>query len=240
MTTRFEDKGPTESVVLLFDFANMADEITGTPTVDVSVDASQSALEPAPNGIKVGGPTVDGTSVFQRVANGVDTVDYFFRCTAATINGDTIVIDAAMLVKARPVPANIVPRYITRQQFEDRFGDDELTDLESTGNSYGQSENEAASLIDGYMAVRYTLPLLSIPSIVTGWAADITRFKLWDERAPQEVKERYEMAIKQLEQLAKGLIALPPDATGTPVAPGFDYGGFSAERVFTQESLLGF
>lgn len=238
--TRFEDKDPVESVVLEFDFAATAAALSGTPTVEVTVDPSQALLEPAPNGIKTGVISIVGTKVLQRVQAGVNLVDYFFRCTAVSTNGDTLTIDAAMLVKTRPVVYALTPRYLTRLQFENRFGEEELTDLEASGNSFGQCENEAASLIDGYMAVKYTLPLLTVPALVTGWAQDITRFKLWDERAPQEVKDRYEMAITQLEQLAKGLIALPPDASGVVPTAGFAFAGFSATRVFNEDTLSGF
>lgn len=240
MTTRFEDKGPTESVVLEFDFVDQASAVTGTPAVDVFVDASQALLEPAPNSIKSGAPVVNGTKVLQRVVGGVDTVVYFFRCTANSINGDTLVIDAEMLVKVRPVLQLLTPKYLTRQQFENRFGDDELADLESNGNSYGEAENQASSEVDGYLAVRYTLPLLSVPALVQGWVADITRYRLWDEGAPATVKERYEAAVRQLEQLAKGLINLPPDVSGVAPTAGFTYAAESWERVFTEDSLRGF
>ncbi len=129
--------------------------------------------------------------------------------------------------------------YLTRAQFEKRFGATELEEL-TEQNDFNAAAGQAQSLIDGYLASSYTLPLSSVPSLVTAWAADITRFLLWDDHAPEEVRKRYDDAISQLGQLARGIIKLPPDALGTPVAGSLSFGGFSAERVFTADTLRDF
>jgi phage gp36-like protein len=129
--------------------------------------------------------------------------------------------------------------YITQTEFEKRFGEVELADLTET-NDFNAAEADAASLIDGYLASRYSLPLASVPAMVKGWAGDILRFKLWDDHAPEEVRRRYDDALAQLKMLAQGLIALPPGADGQAQATGLAFGGFSADRVFTSETLSGF
>lgn len=236
MSMRWQDKDPVGNVTVEFDFTLDATAVT-SPTVTVAVVGD---ADPDPELILVGAPAVDGAIVRQRVRDGIDGVDYFFKCQA-TNGSDVLTIDAVLPVRSRPIVVAYVPRYITEAQFERRFGITELADLQRDGNSFGQAETEAASLIDGYLATRYTLPLVTVPQIVTGWAADITRFKLWDERAPEEIRNRYDDTLEQLTQLSRGQIALPPGSDGVPVASsGFAVDGFSAERVFTAETLADF
>lgn len=140
--------------------------------------------------------------------------------------------------------------YIDQTGLAQRFGTeiDEIigADPSATPPVDGDTERlaraceDATTLIDGYLAARYTLPLTATPPIVVAWAADIARFKLWDERAPEEVRKRYDDAIAQLRDLAAGRIALPPDAQGTAPSAGFNAGSYSAERLFTSETLAGF
>jgi phage gp36-like protein len=141
--------------------------------------------------------------------------------------------------------------YIDRAGLEQRFGVDEIADLLDDDNGGTESSAETTSLtracedatamIDGYLSSRYTLPLTSVPDLVVGWAADIARFRLWDEQAPEEVRRCYDDALTQLRDLARGLISLPPGADGgTAGVAGFASDGYSADRVFTMESLSGF
>lgn len=236
MTTRFDDKQPAEEVTVEFDFAPDLDTVSN-PDVTIAV---YSGADPAYSAMLIGTPTVIGAKVLQRIAAGVDGVDYALECFVDGTGG-RISINAILPVRERPFSYTEVPRYCTEQQFEARFGQREYADLLAGGHAYAQAENDAASMIDGYMAVRYTLPLLSVPAIVTGWAADITRFKLWDQRAPEEVRKRYEDAIAQLRDLAAGRIDLPPGVDGSAVSTDPLYiDGYSAERVFTMCSLSGF
>ena len=140
--------------------------------------------------------------------------------------------------------------YIDRTGLEERFGLDEIAQLLDDDRSGAESAGESAALtracedataqIDGYLGARYTLPLSYVPALVVGWAADIARFRLWDEQAPEEVRRRFEDVLAQLRDLAKGLISLPPDAAGTPAASQGGMGGYSADRIFTMDTLKGF
>lgn len=127
--------------------------------------------------------------------------------------------------------------YVTQADFEQAFGEAELVDLLGQANDFAKTEAAAASLIAGYIGARYALPLLSVPDVVKGWTLDITRYRLWDKAAPDEVRRRYEDTLQQLRDLAAGKLALPPDVTGTPAATGFETEGFGAERVFTADTL---
>lgn len=131
--------------------------------------------------------------------------------------------------------------YITQTGLQERFGATEIADLaESDTNAVARACTDATNLINGYLSARYTLPLTSVPDMVVGWAADIARYRLWDDQAPEEVRRRYEDTLKQLEQLAKGLIALPPGTDGAPVSGPINFGGYSATRVFTEDTLRGY
>jgi phage gp36-like protein len=235
MTTRFTDKEPADVVTLSFDFTADADSVSA-PQVSIAV---VSGTDPDPALMLIGAPTAAGAIVYQRVQGGVNGALYSLQCLA--YNGDDrYSIEALLPIRARPIVSAAVPRYITEAQFEQRFGISEMSDLLANGASFGESENDAASLIDGYLAARYSLPLVSVPTIVTGWAADITRFKLWGSHAPEEVRKRYDDALAQLRLVATGTIALPPGSDGTPAAAPVVFAGYSAARVFTSDSLTGF
>lgn len=144
-----------------------------------------------------------------------------------------------------------MPAYIDAAALRQRFGQeiDQLIDAEPDadpavpGNveKLARACEDAQSLIDGYLGGRYTLPLVNVPSLVASWAADIARFKLWDDRAPEEVRKRYEDALAQMKLLANGAITLPPGSDGAaPVAVGFAYGAFSDRRIFTANGLRGY
>jgi phage gp36-like protein len=137
--------------------------------------------------------------------------------------------------------------YIDRAGLEARFGADEIAQLLDDDRSGTEEAGElaaldaacadAATLIDGYLAARYPLPLLVVPDIVSGWAADIARFRLWDEAAPDNIRRRFDDVLAQLRDLAAGRLALPPGATGEAAAAPSAMDGFSADRVFTMDSL---
>lgn len=131
--------------------------------------------------------------------------------------------------------------YITQQQFIDAFGEQELAEL--TGDEappFDRLAADASSLVDGYVGTRYALPLATVPAIVVGWTLDITRYKLYDERAPDEVRRRYEDALAQLRDLARGVVALPPDTAGSAPSVSFATDGYSAPRLFTSDTLTDF
>lgn len=130
--------------------------------------------------------------------------------------------------------------YVTVEDYEEAFSASELADLIAGGQDFERQEAAASSLIDGYLAGRYVLPLASVPDMLRGWALDMVRYRLWSNQAPEEVRRRYEDALQQLRDLAAKRIDLPPGATGTPQAAAFNYAGESAERVFTMTTLQNF
>jgi phage gp36-like protein len=105
--------------------------------------------------------------------------------------------------------------YITQQELTRRFGEDEviqLTDRARTGavdtDVLDQAIDDAGAEIDGYLAGRYRLPLDPVPRALVPLAANIVRYRLYDDAAPDEVRSRYEDAVKFLTALAKGQFSL--------------------------------
>lgn len=132
-----------------------------------------------------------------------------------------------------------------------RFSESEINDLLDT-NDDGVHDTQkldmtiadADGLIDGFLGVRYRVPLSPINSpksygVVRLFSCDITRYLLWDDNAPQEIKDRYDAAIARLKDYAKGLMVLP-DVEAAPQNPSGGVDFVANERIFSQETLRGF
>lgn len=132
--------------------------------------------------------------------------------------------------------------YIDAQDLITRFGEDELTQLapNTAGDGYdsntvAQACEDASGEIDGYVAAAgYPVPLIPAPRIVLAYAADIARYRLYDEHAPEQIRKRYEDAVKFLRAVSHGEVMLGaklPEATSgsvefTPGRQVFKGGGF--------------
>lgn len=105
--------------------------------------------------------------------------------------------------------------YATQADLETRFGSKELAKLtDRTAGSVidaavvDRALVDAAAEIDGYLAVRYQLPLASVPVALAQPACDIARYNLWGERATEPIKQRYEAAVSRLKDIAGGRFKL--------------------------------
>ncbi|QBH95467.1 DUF1320 domain-containing protein [Limnobaculum zhutongyuii] len=117
--------------------------------------------------------------------------------------------------------------YAQRQDMEDVFGLKEVITL-TDRNRQGEIDDvvlrkalaRASSEIDSYIGSRYTLPLSAdiIPEALVDRCCDITRFKLCGTSGVQlteEIRARYEDAVRYLEQIASGKIKLGTGEIGT-------------------------
>jgi phage gp36-like protein len=120
--------------------------------------------------------------------------------------------------------------YTTQAEMEARFGTRELiaiTDraLPPSGaidaTTLTRALTDADAEIDSYLAARYKTPLASPGEIVKRVAADIARFRLYDDRATTEVRNRYNDAVAWLKDVAKGIVTLL-DAAGSPAESAAD------------------
>lgn len=131
--------------------------------------------------------------------------------------------------------------YVTQQQLVDRFGADELQQLTDRDGNAGaivaavldEAIADADATVDAYLRQRYTLPLSPVPTVLTRIAADLVRYRLYDEHAPEAVTKRHDAALRFLRDVAAGLVSLgasDPAPTGTPETR-------APRRVFTRDDL---
>ena len=106
--------------------------------------------------------------------------------------------------------------YATRAQMQARFGESELISLTDRNGSAGSivssvldvALHDATALINGYLAGRYTLPLVTAPDMLARLCCDIARYGLYDNGASEQVSKRFDDAVRFLEMVAAGKISL--------------------------------
>jgi len=135
--------------------------------------------------------------------------------------------------------------YASQTDLEERFGVNEvlqLSDRENTGSIVvavvTRARADADAEIDTYLASRYALPLSSVPAVLVRVAADMARYYLHDNRATEEVKARYDAAIRWLKSISSGAATLGLDTAADVVAPTTGRVQIDApDRVFSQGKL---
>ncbi|MFW2122496.1 gp436 family protein [Acinetobacter ursingii] len=101
--------------------------------------------------------------------------------------------------------------YATRQDLEARFGLGEIANLEAmqtSVSSIADALQDADEEIDSYIAVKYQLPLPSVPSTLKRVACNIARYRLYFQRPTEEVENRYKAEIDFLKRVADGKAVL--------------------------------
>jgi phage gp36-like protein len=138
--------------------------------------------------------------------------------------------------------------YCSESDLKARFGDQEIDDLLDRDNDSSADTNALSSAqadcdaqIDGYLAAKYSTPLSPVPDIIVGIACNVVRYILWGNKAPEEVRKRYEDARAQLRDIARGVITLPSTSTQVETAGGIEYDEDAYDnRVFTMSTLEDF
>lgn len=99
----------------------------------------------------------------------------------------------------------------------------------------------ADNLANGYLAVRYKLPLASTPDLLRTWCVAIARYQLHRDGAPDYVVRDYKDALASLKDLVRGAVDLP--IAGDEQAPASSSSGrvsiVGPDPVFTAERLKG-
>lgn len=135
--------------------------------------------------------------------------------------------------------------YATQADVTDRFSTVELTQLtdrDNTVNAIDATVLERALLdadaeIDARLQGRYALPLARVPRLLVNIACDIARYRLYDDRATDQVTRRYEDAIRLLDKIGKGEVSLGLDASIQPTPPTGGPSYTNAARVFSRDEL---
>lgn len=111
--------------------------------------------------------------------------------------------------------------YATLQTMLERFGDEELiqrTDRHGSGQLdvqvMARALADADAEVNSYLAVRYALPLAGVPTALARVAADVARYRLYDDGVPETVRKRYEDAVALLKRMASGDVKLVLDGDG--------------------------
>ena len=101
--------------------------------------------------------------------------------------------------------------YASREDLVARFGVHEIENLEAMQTMSNAIENalqDAAEEIDSYVAVKYELPLPSIPSTLKRVVCNIARYRLYFQQPTEEVDNRYKADIDFLKRVADGKAVL--------------------------------
>jgi phage gp36-like protein len=135
--------------------------------------------------------------------------------------------------------------YATQADLADRFGADELAQLTDRAGAgvpdatvVARALADADAEIDAYLGTRYALPLPAVPSVIARLACDIARFRLWEDRASDEVRRRYEDARRLLDAIARGQVSLGLPAAQQPSAEGVAYA--AAARTMDRTATAGY
>lgn len=140
--------------------------------------------------------------------------------------------------------------YCTQQDLVDRFGTLRLAQLTDRVNKpasvidavvIGKHIADASSMIDGYLAKRYSLPLASVPSALTKIGVDLAWYYLLGDGAGKDdpASVAYRDAMRWLENVAKGLIVIESAGEIPSPAGGGQIKTSAPDRVFTRDSLAG-
>jgi len=148
--------------------------------------------------------------------------------------------------------------YCTQQDIlNSGISEKELSELTSDVGDVIDAATVAAAIkkaddeIEGYVAVKYDVPLLPVPSVVNTWCVTITKYRLFEGRAhrlggiPAALESQYKAVIGSLKDVARGLLSLgvdpPPPAksTGQPSVET-NVGDNETSRDFSKSKLTGF
>lgn len=131
--------------------------------------------------------------------------------------------------------------YATPADLDDAYGSVEILQLsERDGNGAAVLTAvlaRADSLIDGYLAGRYALPISPpIPPVLTAVACELARYWLFDDAAPERVKDGYDQAMAWLKDVAAGRFTLNAPLVGDESAAGSP-AWRAPTRLFTAATL---
>lgn len=198
---------------------------------EAATAADQAAAESLPGAVAAAESVSAGDTTTIIAAFGV-TIDEAVLASESSVSGGTTTGDR-------------MP-YITRAQLDNLFGAAEmaaLLDRENDGSEdvgvLAYAIANADALIDAHLASRYEVPLVEIPQLIATISAHITRYLLWEDKAPEEVRKRYDASLKQLKDIQDCYLSLPSTVpVSTTGGGGVEY--VEAEPVFSMNSLAGF
>lgn len=178
-----------------------------------------------------------GGAVLATIGGGSDGERYLVTVRATDAEGATLEgeIDIAVIEASWALPDGGTP-HLSIIDFVNRFGLDEvirMTDTDGSGRIDRQllvsALGDAQAIADAHLAGRYALPLAVVPPIVKLAEADLARARLYPRGAPDGIEGAAKSALRMLEriqggQMALGVAAIDAPATVSPtpilISPG--------------------
>lgn len=74
---------------------------------------------------------------------------------------------------------------------------------------------DAQAQLDSYLAVRYTVPLTVVPTVLRNYTCDVARYILDKDKPREEVSRRRDLVFYYLKDLAANKASLPGIVDGT-------------------------
>ena len=96
--------------------------------------------------------------------------------------------------------------------------------------------------INSYCGVKYSVPFATVPDEVKRLSVEITVYNLHKRRnVPDEIATRYDKAISQLKDIAKGIKTLGIDPAPAALSEGQPQTNkTTSDRTFTRENMEGY
>ena len=136
--------------------------------------------------------------------------------------------------------------YATLDDLRKRYGEADLLDLaqQSDGSwdtvKIYEALDDAAQTIDSYLAGCYTLPLTSVPAVLSRHCCYLARYFLEKNRATEQARQDYEDSLRFLEKVASGAISLGLSDSGETVESDNTVVMESGGSVWARERAKGF
>lgn len=128
--------------------------------------------------------------------------------------------------------------YVTQEDLVARFGENELRARapDGSGGIEGATVERACADAQGEIdsrlaAAGLATPLSPVPPVIVAMAADIARYRLYDDQVSETIKGRYDGAIRFMKAVASGDARLGPAPAGDAGSAGaVDF--YPGRRVF--------
>ncbi len=139
--------------------------------------------------------------------------------------------------------------YCTQAQLEERYGGEMLKQLTDRSvpklgvidaDVVNRALADADAEIDGYLAVRYALPLSSTPPLLTDIALRVAIYKLHAKVMQDKIKADYELARADLLRIAKGDIVLQVAGVQPAAGGSADVRVTDSAKDMSRETMKGF
>lgn len=142
--------------------------------------------------------------------------------------------------------------YCTIEQLTDRFGARMLQQLSDRGDFapetpaidadlFARAVADADAAIDGALLGRYTLPVASVPRLLTDLSIAISIYKAHGQTVPDKIRDDYRDAMKTLAQISEGKVRLDIDGVELPSSGGDgEVLMTETDRPMTVQSMKGY